>query len=266
MGVTGVESYIGLITKWSTFVVGCLVLMVLYRLRWLDYPLQPIQWSLMQTYQIREQVLGLSRKPMETIVFWTTGAQKVAVLEQKLAQAAVDTNELNRLRHEVEALSKATGLHLAGDGGKKIAAQVIERDKTEVKVKAGGNDGVERGMYALDETGVAVGRIVRVNPYYSTVELPNAVHSRVGVKVQGRESKGVLVGDGTRAVLTEVLQSETLVPEDVIITLGSEGLFPAGLVVGTVGEIQSRAADAMQQASVELLGNPENMVILRDSI
>jgi rod shape-determining protein MreC len=260
------ETYSGLLAKWSTYAAVCLVLMVFYRLAWLTYPLMPLQWVVTYTSQVRHNFVRVSQQPLATVAFRVHGAEQVATLEQKLARNAVEAAELDRLRNEVAALSKASGLRLAGESGRKIAASVIETDKTSMKVKVGEVDEVERGMYVLDEVGVVVGRVVGVNTFFAIVELPTAVNSRIGVKVQGRDTQGVLVGDGARAVLTEVLQNETLVPGDVIVTLGSEGLFPAGLVVGTVGEIQSKAADATQQAKVELLASPEYLVILRNSL
>ena len=135
-----------------------------------------------------------------------------------------------------------------------VAARVIGRDPTNwyrmAVLDKGEADGVaaNRGVIAGD--GV-VGRVIKTAPGASRVLLLSDRSSAVAVLVQRSRVSGILEGqeDG-RLILQYVPLEADVVPGDLILTSGLEGVFPKGLPVGRVIRVDRKGSPLFLQVQV----------------
>lgn len=105
-------------------------------------------------------------------------------------------------------------------------------------VSAGAEQGVVKGMLAFSPKGLFA-RVVEVMPNYSRVMALTDYMSRVPVWVGENKVAALLIGDNTARPYLQFLHENEMVQKgDTVITSGYVGVYPSGLVVGTVDEIQ----------------------------
>ncbi len=121
-----------------------------------------------------------------------------------------------------------------------ITAAIIGRDPSlfsaTLVVDRGSTDEVFLGMPVVTADGV-VGQVVEVTPRVSKILLAIDPNSAIDVLDQRSRVQGILKGDGRGYVLEYVLKNADVQEGDTIVTAGMNGLFPKGLVVGTVSRV-----------------------------
>jgi rod shape-determining protein MreC len=122
-----------------------------------------------------------------------------------------------------------------------MAAQVIGSSGSEqsrsVFIDKGDKNGIRTDMAVITADGV-VGKVLRV--YRSTAEvlLINDQSSGVGAILDKTRLQGILRGTPAgEVVLEKVMSDETVPPGEQVLTSGGDGIFPKGLLVGTVTKI-----------------------------
>lgn len=162
-----------------------------------------------------------------------------AELRQRLAQLNEAGLENDRLRKMLAFAEDKPVM--------RIPARVIGINPAattlSIRIDRGEQDGVRRGMPVVTPGGV-VGQVLRATGGYADVLLVNDVKSRIGVRVQRSRARGTASGTaGERALklenegalmLENVLRSEDVQQGDLVVTSGTDGIFPAGLVVGKI--------------------------------
>lgn len=119
-----------------------------------------------------------------------------------------------------------------------VAAQVVSGDPSgyfqTVMINRGANGGVAASMPVLNSAGV-VGRVIWTSPSYAKVLLLTDHNSGVDVLVQRTRARGVVQGSGEDNLrLKYLLHSEDVRVGDKLVTSGSAGVYPKGLLVGYV--------------------------------
>jgi rod shape-determining protein MreC len=115
----------------------------------------------------------------------------------------------------------------------------------------GSADGVQKDMAVVTPLGV-VGKVVSVTKRSAKVILLTDANSGIDVLVQRTRSRGIVSGsldNGT--VLKYMKRSEDVQVGDRLITSGVDGVFPKGLMVGTVIKVNKQHLGLFQ--SVEVL-------------
>ncbi|HXV49156.1 MAG TPA: rod shape-determining protein MreC [Candidatus Binatia bacterium] len=115
----------------------------------------------------------------------------------------------------------------------------------------GSADGVQKNMAVVTPLGV-VGKVVSVTKRSAKVILLTDANSGIDVLVQRTRSRGIVSGsldNGT--VLKYMKRSEDVQVGDRLITSGVDGVFPKGLLVGTVIKVNKQHLGLFQ--SVEVL-------------
>jgi rod shape-determining protein MreC len=122
-----------------------------------------------------------------------------------------------------------------------MAAQVIGSSGSEqsrsIFIDKGDKNGIKTDMAVITADGV-VGKVLRV--YRSTAEvlLINDQTSGVGAILNKTRLQGILRGTPAgEVVLEKVMSDETVPPGEQVLTSGGDGIFPKGLLVGTVTKI-----------------------------
>jgi rod shape-determining protein MreC len=141
-----------------------------------------------------------------------------------------------------------------------VPATVIARDPSNILstivLGAGTDQGVKVGHVVLSQQGL-VGRVSEVGTNYAKVLLITDPSHTLSALVEGSRATGIVRGQyGDSLIMDWILQTEAVKPGDVVVTaglgLGEElrSLYPKGLVVGRVLQLQNAEAAAYQRAIV----------------
>jgi rod shape-determining protein MreC len=152
---------------------------------------------------------------------------------------------------------------------KLVPARVVSHDASTwwntVKINRGFDDGVEADQPVLTDVGL-IGKTITVAKNESIVLLLTDETCKVAVKIEGTHEQGILSGrriqDAKSSAETELnflSKTADLQPGQKVYTVGvNNGVFPSGILVGTVKSFQARALDgqaitlpAVDSSSVE---------------
>jgi rod shape-determining protein MreC len=135
-----------------------------------------------------------------------------------------------------------------------VAARVVGRNRVSVfqtvLINKGIADGIETGFPVVAAEGVA-GRIIEASWNVSKVLLLVDYNSNIDALVQRNRCQGVLQGAGNSGcVLKYVQRSEDVQAGDVVISSGLAGVFPKGLLLGEVAEVEKKETGLFQRIKV----------------
>lgn len=185
------------------------------------------------------QVKGVTRKNAQL-------AEKIRIVQQ-------ENILLQQYKLENEMLRKELG-YRGQSKHELISASVIAKDPTgfsaSVTINAGLNQGIRIGQAVLSQ-GVLVGKIIEADSFTSRVLLVTDPTSSVDGQLSSTGEKGILKGSYGIGIVFDLLsQSTKLEKGQEVVTAGLTNQFPRGLLVGTVGDVQSTANDLNQAVAV----------------
>jgi rod shape-determining protein MreC len=167
--------------------------------------------------------------------------QENAHLRIQLAQVTSDRARLAELEAENRHLGELLDLKDVL-GLKSVAANVIGSDATGLShtliLASGESDGLLPGMAVLSNQGV-VGKIIAVSPHASRVLLIDDHNSALDGLDQRSRARGIVAGmvdDGV--ILKYSDRSQDIRDGDTVVTSGLDGIFPRGLLVGTIKSVR----------------------------
>ncbi|MGD8915960.1 MAG: rod shape-determining protein MreC [Syntrophobacterales bacterium] len=136
-----------------------------------------------------------------------------------------------------------------------LPAQLVAFDPSgwfqTILIDKGRNDGVVRDMAVVSAEGL-VGRVIGVSNHHAKVLLILDGNSAVDAYIQRSRARGVLVGLGLELCLLKYVQrNEDVQVGDKVISSGMGGVFPKGLLVGTVQEVVRGSSGLFQRVEVE---------------
>lgn len=134
-----------------------------------------------------------------------------------------------------------------------VSGREIDNWYERLLINKGSADGIEENMAVVNEDGL-VGRTVNVTENTSEVLLIIDTMGSLGGMLQESQIPGVLEGiGGGKGLLTmsNLPFDANIQLNDVIVTSGEGGVFPAGLLVGTVVKVGDSVDGLSRQAVVE---------------
>lgn len=172
--------------------------------------------------------------------------------EQRRMQA-----ELQQLRQENQRLIlenrrlQATLRVQAVQGlGVVAVAPVIDDDPSglyrRLFLGAGSSQGLRIGMPVTTANGL-VGVITEVTPNQAVVRTILDPESRVGIRLASAPGRGVAYGAPPRMLRVEIAPEASVKPGDKVVTGAIQGLYPAGITVGTVEQVLPLAPGALKK-------------------
>lgn len=172
-------------------------------------------------------------------------SQNINLQEQVagLQQASLE-NELLRQELNYRATSKL----------KLISAIVIGKDPggitQAVTINEGSRDGVTIGSAVLAQ-GVFIGKVVSTTDFDAKVLLITDPQSSIDAQIGSSGDKGVLKGSfGSGVTISMISQTSSVNQGDQVVTAGLTDNTPSGLLIGTIGDVQSGKNQLLQNASV----------------
>jgi rod shape-determining protein MreC len=162
-------------------------------------------------------------------------------LRNELARVKSDRARLAELEsenhHLVDVLELRDVLGLSG-----VAANVIGSDATGLShtliLGAGSSNGLRVGMAVMSNQGV-VGKIIATSPHASRVLLIDDHNSAVDGFDQRSRARGIVAGMVDEGLIMKYVdRSQDIHTGDTIVTSGMDGIFPRGLLVGTIRSVR----------------------------
>ena len=180
-------------------------------------------------------------------VFKTTDADKeLAQLKVRMARLEAAEEENERLKAENARLKELLHYTETLGGTEYVTATVIGNSQGvwfEVfTINAGRNRGIEKDMAVVSASGL-VGRVTDVGATWSKVTSIIDTSSEVSVMVERTRDVGIAHGLFSIESLNQLElyflpSGYDLVPGDVVVTSGMSDIFPKGILVGTVSEVE----------------------------
>lgn len=173
---------------------------------------------------------------------------------QALSKSQAEINSLLEEKAENARLKAMLG-YTETTVDPEIPARVIGFNPTaqflSLRINKGESDGVRTGMPVVTADGV-VGQVVRTVGDSADVLLVSDPGSRVGAVVQRSRVRGNIVGagDGKSLALDNVGRDAEVVSGDAVLTSGTDGIFPKGLVLGRVEQVRHTTTGLFLTATV----------------
>ena len=220
-------------------------------------PIVPIQWALYN---------GIGRVSL--------------AMSAPFARSAGDEESVHELRNRVESLETqlARSELLLREAQEKLenlvgeraalpqpvaAADIIGADpsgwRSSLIVDKGRTAGVRVGMIAYWD-GAVVGRVSAVGPFAARIRLVTDPASGLGVRSARSRVLGVLEGPGGDLCrMKYVGYADDVVEGDLIVTSGTDGLFPPNLVVGVCEVSRAAGGELMRDVLVSPAISPRKL-------
>ncbi|MBQ8088493.1 MAG: rod shape-determining protein MreC, partial [Clostridia bacterium] len=190
-------------------------------------------------------------------------------LELAAAEEALLENE--RLKSLLDASSSYESLD-------PVYARVIARDAGQwfstFSINRGEMHGVSKDMAVVTGDGL-VGCVYEVGLNYANVRTIIDPRSGLGCLVQRTRDDGILRGgtsdssDDAQCYLNYLPRVNNVVPGDVVVTSGTDSVYPKGLVIGTVTQVSLSAGSdgnyAVVEPAVDFV-HIEEVLVLRDEV
>ncbi len=210
-------------------------------------------------------VTGPIRNAWQGLVGFDELETENAHLREELAEAhasVLRVGELERDRQELLGLLDARDVVRAIP---RVTARVtdapVSNFERTILLDRGRRDGIREGMPVESGDGL-IGRVVEAEPSWASVELLTDPNFDVGVRIVRSGDGGLASGRGPgRDLDVSYIELETVViPGETVVTSGFAGsTFPAGLLVGTVTDVEPDAVRGAQRVTVHPAADLERL-------
>lgn len=223
--------------------------------------LAPLQWLSLQPARVFEglgQYFGSLEAAQDAAQEFQTRtiaqAQRLQLVEQ-LQQENAQLRELLNLRTQIEGPSKAV----------EVLYETMDPYTDRIVVDGGQIAGIVQGAAVIDMAGV-VGQVTRVYPLVSEVTLLTDRDHSIPVMNARTGIRHVAIGDpyaaGGALELKFVPSATDIKQGDVLTTSGIDGIYPPGLHVGQVSQIDRRVDSSFARVHASLAAKPRGRHLL----
>jgi rod shape-determining protein MreC len=194
-------------------------------------------------------------------------------LKKKISSLASEVRTYSETHLECMRLRKLLNLQESFQS-QTIAARVIGRERSSIfktiLLDKGSSNGLKVGLPVVAVGGV-VGRIIDVSWNVSKVLLFIDYNSNIDALVQNARAQGILQGSGNKGcVLKYVQRLENVNVGDAVVSSGLAGVFPKGLLLGTVVSVDKEETNLFQKIrvapSVDVSKLEEVLVIVKREV
>ena len=172
--------------------------------------------------------------------------QQLLDMEERMNQHIENSVQFLRLRNQLLFARKKIK--------EKIFAEIIgesaDNNHDISLINRGSNQLVQRNYVVLRKEGL-VGRIQSVSPFQSSVQLITDHRSRVPALIQRNRIRGLIYGTHEGLEMRQINQHANIKIGDRVISSGLGGLYPKGLLIGWVKEIQHQKHELFKTAIVD---------------
>ncbi len=187
---------------------------------------------------------------------------QLADAQQSARDGIAATEENERLRELLNLREKNTDYTLEST---KIVLWSSSNWSSSFTISKGASSGIELGDPVITEYGALVGQITELGTTWATVSTVLDVDMSVGAFAGDASVSGMVVGEyammkRNQAKLTYLATGAQIFVGDEVLTSGSGGAFPQGLVIGKVTAVQTEAGGQIEFGVVEPQADLDSLV------
>lgn len=196
--------------------------------------LAPVISALSQPVEATKNASAAITRYLDVAAENTKLSQEVARLRQWQDVAGVLETENEQFRRLLAVKAESTtylitGRLIADTGGPFLRSGLVN---------VGSDDGVRSGMAVTNEAGF-IGHIVASAAHTSRVLFLDDLNSRIPVVIQPSGLQAIVSGNNTDRLTLDFVSDEVVIPVGAqLVTSGHGGLFPPGIPVGSVSEVE----------------------------
>lgn len=210
----------------------------------------PTQNGPIQTLAV--ELVGRLAKPVWLVRQFGDQVQDNRLLRLENVRLKMENSRLQEAYYENIRLHELLDLELTRQYDC-VLAKVIGQDRTGIHsllISVGENKGVRVNMPVVCAQGL-VGKVQTAGPSYSRVQFLIDSNFRVAARIQRSRVEGIFRWSPDQGgLLTDVQHREDVRVGDILVTSGISTLFPAGLQVGTVTQVDSDISVLFQEIRV----------------
>ncbi|HXG57623.1 MAG TPA: rod shape-determining protein MreC [Thermoanaerobaculia bacterium] len=186
--------------------------------------------------------------------------RKVAALTTENLKLRQTESDLRRLRGllgyaEQSTLETSMAQTVMLDTAGRFKSMILDR---------GSDDGIEVNDAIVNASGL-IGRVVLTTRDMAKVQLITDTNCAVGTLIERTRRQGVVRGDGAQGLqMFDVPSLADVLPGDVVLTAGIDGIYPKGIPVGTITRAD-RGADLFKRITVRPavdFGSVEEVIVI----
>jgi rod shape-determining protein MreC len=187
--------------------------------------------------------------------------EQVTELENQLRAAKQFEIENVYLREQLALRSQHSDFVLE-------SARIVDRGtsnwNTTLTIGKGTESGIEIGNCVVDSSNNLVGQIIEVGTGWATIRSVIDTDMNVGALVGESGTAAMVVGDFAlmregMTKLTYLTSGAQVFENDIILTSGRGGVFPRGLVIGSVSAVFTEAGGQVESATIIPAANPDGL-------
>lgn len=206
-----------------------------------------------------ERLVLIPRDTARAALDYTQSSTKLAVDNRNLRESAVAQAQQSLRASQLEAENRnlRTLLNLKQHAAvPTVAAEVLYEARDpytqRIVIDRGSKDGVRAGYPVIDDRGV-VGQVTRVSLFESQVTLLTDKDQAIPVEVVRNGLRSVAFGGARPGALDLrfMAASADLQQGDLLVTSGLDGVYPAGLPVARISQIERKADTAFSRVICE---------------
>lgn len=218
-----------------------------------------------------ESIVAVSLEPFQKFSRWSgikiknlfeplTSRKKLVEenkkLHDQLNNLIVENVKLKKSAEAQEILAKELA-YLKETGQPAVVAQIIARGSetnlAELIINKGSAQGLKEGNPVVAAQGILIGKLTKVQSKTSQVLLLTDSHSTVGAEIVNQtKTSGLVQGEHNLSMkMTLIPQNEEIARDQDVITSGLEKSIPAGLVIGQIDEIITKAGELFKSATIK---------------
>ena len=173
-------------------------------------------------------------------------------LKIKIQTLTGEMSLLQESREENETLREALFIGLEKDF-KLSLADIFGKDITQdfILIDKGEKDGIFKNLPVITQQKILVGKISQVYEKFSKVQLLTNKDFSSDGKISGKEIYGVLSGKNNLRLSFDFIPSEAEIKiGEAVVTTKISGVFPEGILVGAIKEVQKSDVKSFQTAEI----------------
>ena len=179
--------------------------------------------------------------------------RQLAEAQEQVRSSQDALEENTRLRKLLELREQHTDYVLESS---KVVLWSSSNWSSAFTISKGASSGIALGAPVITEYGAVVGQVTELGENWATVSTLIDVDMSVGAFVGAAGNSGMVVGEfglmrKNQAKLTFLADGAQIFVGDDVLTSGSGGAFPAGLVIGKLVAVQTEAGGQIEYGIVE---------------
>ncbi len=184
----------------------------------------------------------------------TASDERLSSLQEEneaLKEQVAELSESEAQSERLTALLDIDSLYNLESVGATIINRTTDSYNRTVTIDKGTSDGLSVGMVVMCANGL-VGQILSIGSSSATVRLITDEQSGVSAMLQSSRVEGVVSGSLEGMLYLEYIPtSDAVGVGDVIVTSGIGGVYPKGIVIGTVASVSGSSSDLYHTIVVE---------------